>query len=384
MSTAADVHAEQKQSWFSISLLICWLIIPINFGVFWIPFSGSGHSNDALYVVFGVLCVTQFIAGIIAIVSGAKYVSFAKRNAMSGGPGVARIILGVIGGLGGPVGGVLGLIGIGLSGIGGAWGRPLRVKGRQLHPELREGADWTQGDRPDASRLDQPTRAALEALWLHDAQKEHASVPAFSRISWMLAAVGAPAELMRWANRAAMEEIDHAQRCFALAAGYGSRTFTVEPMPDLLLGGLGDVKDPLVTLAVESLKDGCLLEDFNADVAAKCARVCEEPVTRDVLERIAREERSHADFSWALLDWLLLTHRERITPALLEACDELERVQRPTNATPEKQQLIERADALQLRRHGRLEDHEWADAWNTRLTLTRERITERLALRAAA
>lgn len=42
MSTAADVQHEQKQSWFSISLLICWLIIPINFGIFWIPFSGSG------------------------------------------------------------------------------------------------------------------------------------------------------------------------------------------------------------------------------------------------------------------------------------------------------------------------------------------------------
>ena len=40
-----------------------------------------------------------------------------------------------------------------------------------------------------------PRRAALEALWLHDAQKEHASVPAFSRISWMLAAVGAPADV---------------------------------------------------------------------------------------------------------------------------------------------------------------------------------------------
>jgi hypothetical protein len=69
------------------------------------------------------------------------------------------------------------------------------VRGKILHPRLRGGADWTLGARPDVSRLDRPTRAALEALWLHDAQKEHASVPAFSRVSWMLAAVGAPAEL---------------------------------------------------------------------------------------------------------------------------------------------------------------------------------------------
>ena len=43
---------------------------------------------------------------------------------------------------------LVGLAGLGLSffallgaAMGGAWGRPLRVRGRQLHPELREGAD---------------------------------------------------------------------------------------------------------------------------------------------------------------------------------------------------------------------------------------------------
>ncbi|NDF11661.1 MAG: hypothetical protein EB060_02455 [Proteobacteria bacterium] len=33
--------------------------------------------------------------------------------------------------------------------MGGGWGRPLRVKGQQVHPELREGSDWTQGPKPD-------------------------------------------------------------------------------------------------------------------------------------------------------------------------------------------------------------------------------------------
>src|SRR5690606_38147187 len=53
------------------------------------------------------------------------------------------------------------------------------------------------------------------------------------------AAAGAPADLLARAHRAALEEIEHAERCFALAAGYGGRTRSVEPMPDLLLGGLG-------------------------------------------------------------------------------------------------------------------------------------------------
>jgi hypothetical protein len=374
-----------RSSLFSMPLVLAALIIPLNFGLFWIVFSANrSEPHDELVPVFLLLCVTQLILGVVAIVGGARDHARAKEQGAPRGGAVGRIILSVLVTLGAPLGAFLGFVGFFAGAMGGAWGRPLRIKGRQLHPELREGADWAAGGTPDARALDLPTRRALEALWLHDAQKEHASVPAFSRISWLLAAIGAPAELTSWAHRAALEEIDHAQRCFALAAGYGGRTFTVEPMPDLLLGGLGDVRDPLVTLAVESLKDGCLLEDFNADVAARCAAVCEEPVTRDVLERIAREERSHAEFSWALLDHLLATGGARVEQALRHALSELEQVQRPTNATPEKARLIALADAAQLRRHGRLEDGEWAAAWDARLVATRARVGELLARREAA
>lgn len=372
----------RKPSLVSASLLICLSIIPINFGIFWSLFTGASREVDSLFLVFLVLCVAQFIAGSVAVVQAAR--DYRTSRLHGSGGAVFRMVLGALGGLGGVAGGLLGFFGIALGGMGGAWGRPLRVRGRQLHPELMEGADWACGERPDASALDLPTRSALEALWLHDAQKEHASVPAFSRITWLLAAAGAPAELMIWAQRAAIEEVDHAQRCFALAAGYGGRAFTVEPMPDLLLEGFVDVKDPLVTLAVESLKDGCLLEDFNADVAAKCAAVCEEPVTRALLEQIAAEERNHAEFSWALIDWLLRTHRSHVEHPLRCASDELERVKRPTSADPQKQKLVELADSLSLRRHGRLGDQEWADCWISRLAATRERLLGKFTERRAA
>jgi hypothetical protein len=95
---------------------------------------------------------------------------------------------------------------------------------------LRDGDDWTFGEQPNAPELDARTRDALAALWWQDAQHEHASVPAFARISWLLAAAGAPADLMAWAHRAAIEEIAHARACFALAAGYARRSRTVETM----------------------------------------------------------------------------------------------------------------------------------------------------------
>jgi hypothetical protein len=265
---------------------------------------------------------------------------------------------------------------------GGAWGRPLRLRGRILHPRLRAGSDWTRGDRPDARALDEPTRAALEALWLHDAQKEHASVPAFARISWVLAAVGAPAELLEGAHRAALEEIDHARRCFALAAGYGRRSHGVEPMPDLLVGGLDMRGDPLAHLAAESLTDGCLLEDFNADVAAACERACEETAVKDVLGRIAREERSHAGFSWDVLQWLIARGDDRVLRGVAKAIEGLNAVRRPTAVSSANASLVARADPAAMRRHGRIPDAEWATLWGERVEQTRSRARALLAPRS--
>ncbi|MCB9549956.1 MAG: hypothetical protein H6706_29460 [Myxococcales bacterium] len=284
--------------------------------------------------------------------------------------GVLMILVGFAGVGGGLL--LVSMVGGGMA-LGGAWGRPLRVRGRQLHPELRVGADWTSGGRPDAAGLDAATRRALEALWLHDAQKEHASVPAFSRVSWMLAATGAPAALLVGAHRAAMEEIDHAQRCFALAAGYGGRAHTVEPMPDLLLGGLDVTGDARVVLAEESLRDGCLLEDFNADVAAACEAACQEPVTRDVLGRIAREERDHAEFSWDVLAWALDVGGPRVAAAVERALARLDEVVRPTAASSAVAPLVAAADPGALRAHGRLTDAEWGACWDARLVATRAR-----------
>jgi hypothetical protein len=336
---------------------------------------------------FGYAVVAGLMQLGLSWTAGIRLFAASKRQGqeLSAGKVVGGIVL-ILVGLAGPALGFMGLV---LSALGSAWGRPLRVRGRQLHPELRQGADWTAGLRPDPRGLDLPTRRALEALWLHDAQKEHASVPAFSRVSWLLAAVGAPAELLVWAHRAGLEEIDHAQRCFALAAGYGGRTHTVEPMPDLLLDGTspfagGRRGDPRVLLALESLRDGCLLEDYNADVAAACAAVCREPATREVLQQIAREERSHADFSWAVLAWTLAAGGEPVRRALQAELGRLEGVLRPSAVSADKAALVAAADPALLRDHGRLPDEEWGRLWTARLQATRERVQAQLAPPAPA
>ena len=376
---AAPAPQTNTLLWVTSALAaVATLIIPLNFFVL----TSDTSSHDAP-TAFWVLAVLQLVLGMAAAV-GAIVHAVQRR----GGVRAVSIVLALFAalvGLGGPVGMVLVWLAQGLSGLaGGAWGRPLRVRGKLLHPSLRVGSDWTRGDRPDVHDLDDATRAALEALWLHDAQKEHASVPAFARITWLLCAVGAPGELVDWSNRSAAEEIDHARRCFALAAGYGGRSHTAEPMPDLLLGGLDFGGDPLVRLAIESLKDGCLLEDFNADVAGACARACRDRATKDVLERITREERSHAELSWALLAWLLARGGAKVARAVRGAADELDAVARPTAVSRDKLALVRRADASKMRAHGRIDDAEWAALWAARLEATRARASALLGELARA
>lgn len=361
-----------------LALVLAALIIPLNVVVWFVALDRAKDELTLWVTVFGALAVMQFVLSVVGIVSGAR--RFREKRG-----GVLAIVIGSLTALGAVVGGFLGVVTpFALSGLGGAWGRPLRVRGRQLHPHLVLGSDWTAGARPDPQGLSEDDRLALEALWLHDAQKEHASVPAFARLSWLLAAVGAPAELVAWAHRAGLEEIDHTQRCFALAAGYGGRSHTVEPMPELLLGALEARSDPLATLARESLLDGCQLEDFNADVAAACTVACEQPETRGVLERIAREERSHADFSWALLEWLARRDGARVVPVVAAALTELERYPRPTAVSWDKQALVSRANPGVLKAHGRLPDARWAELWDQRLVETRRRVRALLEAHATS
>ncbi|NDF11660.1 MAG: hypothetical protein EB060_02450 [Proteobacteria bacterium] len=200
----------------------------------------------------------------------------------------------------------------------------------------------------------------------------------------MLAAIGAPADLMEWAYRCGLEEIEHTRICFALAAGYGGRSHSVKPMPDLLLCGLDMEGDPVVTLATESLKDGCQLEEFNADVAFACEAVCKEPATRFVLEQIAREERGHAAFSWAVLEYLYERNPEKVRPAIETSLREIDSYRRPTAFSWEKKRLVEKADPELMLKHGRLPDEEWAKMWDARLIQTKTRLQAMLNEKRAA
>lgn len=171
--------------------------------------------------------------------------------------------------------------------------------GRPLHARRKKGPvpispGWASGPVPDV----QPD-AEEGARWLAAARAEHASVPAFARLAWQLCAHGAPPALIARAHQAALDEIVHAQRCFAVASAYLGEEQHAEALslPELEAG-------TLTRLAVESLVDGVLGEGRAAGRLERRAKAAKDPVLRALLEQIATEERAHAQLAKDIVTWV--------------------------------------------------------------------------------
>jgi hypothetical protein len=139
------------------------------------------------------------------------------------------------------------------------------------------------------------------------AQLEAASVAAFERIARELAALGAPAELVARAHRAAIEETVHAGVLGRLARRHG-----VEPLPFVSRPYM--LRDAF-ELALDNMVEGCVNETYGALVLHVQALAAEDAVMRAAFASIGADEASHAELSVDLADWLdtRLSHAERTT-----------------------------------------------------------------------
>ncbi len=184
-------------------------------------------------------------------------------------------------------------------------GRPLRIAGRPLFGRTRRGTSaWSRGDSPTVEGLSPTLRERLAAAWLEDARLEHASIAAFARLSCDLLAVAAPPELIEASNRAAADEVRHARACFALASAYAGAPLGPAAMPEARFPAPPATRASLLReLLRTSILDGVLGEGAAARVAAGGAARAQDPVVREVLEVIAREEAQHAELARQIILW---------------------------------------------------------------------------------
>ncbi|HVY46553.1 MAG TPA: hypothetical protein VHB21_11770, partial [Minicystis sp.] len=133
-------------------------------------------------------------------------------------------------------------------------GRPYLVDDGAVQAPVARRLGWgSPGLAPDVRGLGRVERAALAAAWARDGAMEHASIASFGRFALELLALGAPAELVEDAHRAAIDEARHARLCFALASGYAGERVGPGAFP---FGGAVDVATDLAALARAVVREG--------------------------------------------------------------------------------------------------------------------------------
>jgi len=133
-------------------------------------------------------------------------------------------------------------------------------------------------------------------------------VASFARLTLDLMACGAPPELLLDAQRAAQDEIRHAECCFALAGYYRGEPVGPGPFP---CGTSLEVRSDLATLATTTLVEGCVCETLSAAIAQaqviavrRGDKAC-PPDLEHTLQTIANDEARHAELSWRIVSWAL-------------------------------------------------------------------------------
>ena len=181
-------------------------------------------------------------------------------------------------------------------------GRPFVVdRVARVAPVVR-GNDWRVECTIDVSGLDGATKRALSLEWARDAAMEHASVASFARFALELLAVGAPAELVRGAHEAALDEVRHAELCFGLASAFGESDLQAGA---LSIDGAFSPRIDLGDLAVATVREGCVGETVAAMTALEAAELADSPLVREVLTSIAADEARHAALAYRFVSWAI-------------------------------------------------------------------------------
>ncbi|MEQ9319076.1 MAG: ferritin-like domain-containing protein [Polyangiaceae bacterium] len=199
-------------------------------------------------------------------------------------------------------------------------GRPLVVGERAVTARATRSDAWSRTPKADPiASLDDTDRAILSAAWTHDALYEHASVASFSRFALELMALGAPPELVAAAHQAALDELEHAKLCFALASRFAGEPVGAGPLDaarDL------SVRADLKQLAVATFFEGCVGETLAALTAAEQRDRATDEATRSALTTIAEDEARHAELAWQTVAWALDIGGDDVRRALSAAVHE--------------------------------------------------------------
>jgi hypothetical protein len=162
-----------------------------------------------------------------------------------------------------------------------------------------------------------------------------------------LMSVGAPPAMIIESQRAALDEVEHARACFALARRYGGRSLGPAPLP--LDGAMPPMT--LVDIAALTAEEGCVGETLGVLLAEEQLARTTDPLVRSLLvsANIVADERRHAELAWAFVSWAIARGGEPVRRAVRAT---IRRAVAATLATPIRS--YDGVDVAAWRAHGRL------------------------------
>jgi hypothetical protein len=183
-------------------------------------------------------------------------------------------------------------------------GRPLRDRAGRRAAVSVECADLTDDAR------------AAAAAYAADAQAECTSISAFVQLAHELAVARAPVSLIARALQAADDERRHTLQCTHLAQQLGATEVRcVAPLPQLRAAS--SRRALLERLALESYEDGCVTEAAAAAQLWCAARVAADSSIARQLRSVARDEDTHTQLAWDILDFCIAAGDEPVRRAVM-------------------------------------------------------------------
>lgn len=143
-------------------------------------------------------------------------------------------------------------------------------------------------------------RALAAQVWRRRARAELEAASRFSRLADELAAVGAVSPVVTMARDAASDERRHAEQCAALVRELGGEPLALGPAPPAREVGprtLGARERVLYEVVAMS----CITETLSAALLGELVSQAVDPVVRENMHRILRDEVDHARLGWAHL-----------------------------------------------------------------------------------
>lgn len=133
--------------------------------------------------------------------------------------------------------------------------------------------------------------------WERQAVDEAEAVRAFRQLADDLGHLGAPRELIRRADAAALEEHVHARRCADLAG------VAVPEIPPCPRRRRASRRRELFDLAIASWRDGAVNEGAEVARLRALAAASSDPREAAAAREIADEEAGHAELAWDTIAW---------------------------------------------------------------------------------